>query len=41
MTHIITGKDIGDEYFTVYIPRNKDATVEEVLVEYMDTVLSK
>ncbi len=41
MTHIITGKDIGDEYFTVYIPRNKDATVEEVLIEYMDTVLSK
>lgn len=38
MTHIITGKDIGDSSFLVYIPKNQDATVEEVLMECMDTL---
>ena len=38
MTHIITGKDIGDDSFEVYIPKNQEATVEEVLIEYMETL---
>jgi predicted Fe-Mo cluster-binding NifX family protein len=38
MTHIITGKDIGDSPFSVYIPKNMDATVEDVLIEYMNSL---
>ncbi len=33
MTHIVTGKEIEDNYFNVYIPKKLDATVEEVLQE--------
>jgi predicted Fe-Mo cluster-binding NifX family protein len=39
MRHIITGKDIKDNYFKVYIPKNMDATVEEVLIEYLEETL--
>ena len=38
MKNIITGKDIGDSHFNVYIPKNMDATLEEVLMEYMSTL---
>jgi len=33
MTHIVTGKEVGDSRFSVYIPKKLDATVEEVLEE--------
>ncbi|SFZ99086.1 hypothetical protein MNB_SV-5-1000 [hydrothermal vent metagenome] len=36
MGNVITGADIGDDYFYTYVPKNKDATVEEILVEFMD-----
>ncbi len=36
MTNIITGKEIDDDYFTTYIPQKMDATVEDVIIEYMD-----
>jgi len=32
-THIVTGKEVGDSHFSVYIPKKLDATVEEVLEE--------
>ncbi|MBN1838561.1 MAG: hypothetical protein JW802_00795 [Campylobacterales bacterium] len=38
MTHIITGTEVGDGAFSVYIPKNQDATVEEVLIEYINTL---
>jgi len=38
MQYIITGKEVEDSHFTVYIPKNMDATVEEVLMEYMDSL---
>jgi len=38
MTHIVTGEDVGDSHFSVYIPKNMDATVEEVLMECMETL---
>lgn len=38
MENIITGTEVGDDHFNVYKPKNMDATVEEVLVEYMATL---
>jgi hypothetical protein len=38
MTHIVTGTDVGDKRFSVYTPKNMDATVEEVLMECMSTL---
>jgi predicted Fe-Mo cluster-binding NifX family protein len=38
MENIITGKDIEDEHFNVYIPKNMDATVEEVIIEFLATL---
>ena len=35
MGNIITGKDVGDDYFYVYVPKNMDATVEDVLREFI------
>ena len=37
MTHIITGTVVVDEHFAVYILKNIEATVEEVLMECMET----
>ena len=38
MENIITVKNVGDSHFNVYNPKNTDATVEEVLMEYMDSL---
>lgn len=38
MKNIITGSDVCDNHFNVYIPKNMDATVEEVLIEYISTL---
>lgn len=36
--NIITGTDVGDDHFNVYKPKNMDATVEEILMEYLSTL---
>ena len=38
MEKIITTKEVGDDHFEVYNPKNIDATVEEILIEYMGTL---
>jgi predicted Fe-Mo cluster-binding NifX family protein len=38
MKHIITGKNIDDKYFKVYIPQEKESTVEEVIIEYLKNI---
>lgn len=38
MKKLITSTEVGDEHFEVYKPKNTDATVEEVLIEYISTL---
>jgi predicted Fe-Mo cluster-binding NifX family protein len=38
MKHIITGKNIEDKYFKIYIPQNKNATIEEVIIEFLKNI---
>ncbi|GAX87174.1 conserved hypothetical protein [Lebetimonas natsushimae] len=38
MKNIITGKDIDDKYFKIYIPQKKEATIEEVLIEFLESL---
>ena len=38
MENIITGTDVGDGHFNVYKPYNMNATVNDVLIECIETL---